>query len=81
MANTPARPPSRRLDVDFFPGQPDLASFPVTDWAWALGAAATAATALADYGDPAGALGLRSVLAGLGLVLAALAESGVPAGR
>ncbi len=31
-AGIPARPPSRRLDVDFFPGQPDLASFPVSDW-------------------------------------------------
>lgn len=103
-AGPPAWPPSRRLDVDFLPGRPDLASFPVSDWAWALGIAArTKPTALADYGDPAGVPGLRSVLAsylrrvravsasagqivvcagftqGIGLVLAALAESGVSA--
>ncbi len=31
----PLRAPARP-EIDFFPGVPDLASFPVRDWAWAV---------------------------------------------
>lgn len=64
---TAAIPPLRapeRPEIDFFPGVPDLSSFPVRDWAWALGEAARQApTALAGYADPAGNDRLRTVVA------------------
>ena len=43
---------------------PDLSSFPVRDWLWALREAArTAPTDAFDYGDPRGSAALREVLA------------------
>jgi GntR family transcriptional regulator/MocR family aminotransferase len=60
-APTPHRP---RLDVDFEYGLPELSSFPVRDWLWAMGVAARSATTL-DLGDEPGlgADALREVLA------------------
>ncbi len=65
-----ASPPTRRTPapaepmIDFRPGVPDLRSFPVRDWMWALGEAArTATTAAAGYGDPHGDVELRAVVA------------------
>src|SRR6478735_1396399 len=57
-----AAPP--RFDVDFEYGVPDLRSFPMRDWLWAMGVAGRTATA-ADLGDEAGAgaTQLREVLA------------------
>jgi GntR family transcriptional regulator/MocR family aminotransferase len=53
-----------RLRVDFRSGVPDLASFPRSDWLWALRESSRAApTASFDYGDPRGSLVLREVLA------------------
>jgi GntR family transcriptional regulator / MocR family aminotransferase len=50
--------------VDFRPGIPDLASFPLRDWLWAVGQAARSApTAAMGYGDASGATALREVLA------------------
>ncbi|MBW8483756.1 MocR-like pyridoxine biosynthesis transcription factor PdxR [Actinomadura parmotrematis] len=66
----PARPapparPSPPLVADFRPGVPDLASFPMADWLWALREAGRAIpTADLDYGDPRGSAALRTVLAG-----------------
>ncbi|MFZ0214557.1 MAG: PLP-dependent aminotransferase family protein, partial [Candidatus Dormiibacterota bacterium] len=52
------------LAVDFRPGLPDLASFPVHDWVWAMGKAAREAPASAmGYTDPRGSQTLRAVLA------------------
>ena len=57
-----APPPSPTLD--FRPGVPDLSSFPLHDWLWAVGHAARAApTTAIGYGDPRGAMALRTVLA------------------
>jgi GntR family transcriptional regulator/MocR family aminotransferase len=57
-----ASPPP--LAVDFRPGVPDLTSFPLHDWLWALGSAARGApTAAMGYGDGRGAAALREVLA------------------
>lgn len=57
-----AVPPSHTLD--FRPGVPDLSSFPLHDWLWAVGRAARAApTTAIGYGDPRGATTLRTVLA------------------
>src|SRR5271170_7777054 len=54
-----------RLIADFRPSVPDLASFPRSDWAWAMREACRAiATADLDYGDSRGAGALREVLAG-----------------
>ena len=54
----------RRPEIDFFPGVPDLSSFPVRDWAWAVAEAGRQApTALAGYADPAGNERLRTVIA------------------
>jgi GntR family transcriptional regulator / MocR family aminotransferase len=54
-----------RLIADFRPSVPDLASFPRSDWAWAMREACRAiATADLDYGDARGAGALRDVLAG-----------------
>jgi GntR family transcriptional regulator/MocR family aminotransferase len=60
----PLRPSRPRFDVDFEYGVPDLRSFPMRDWLWAMGVAARTATA-ADLGDEhgAGAHQLRWVLA------------------
>lgn len=63
---TAAEPPSppRRFDIDFRSGVPDLTTFPMRDWLWALGEAGRQAPSAAmGYGDPRGAGGLRSVLA------------------
>lgn len=52
------------LAIDFRPGVPDLTSFPLDDWLWAMGRAARQApTAAMDYGDSRGAGTLREVLA------------------
>jgi GntR family transcriptional regulator/MocR family aminotransferase len=57
-----AAPP--RLAVDFRSGVPDLSSFPVREWLWALREAArTAPTEAFGYGDPRGSAALREVLA------------------
>ena len=48
-----ARP---RLEIDFEYGVPDLASFPMRDWAWAFGVAGRTAT-VDDLGDEHGAGG------------------------
>jgi GntR family transcriptional regulator / MocR family aminotransferase len=57
-----AAPP--RLAVDFRSGVPDLSSFPVREWLWALREAAhTAPTDAFGYGDPRGSAALREVLA------------------
>ena len=58
-------PPTRpRYDVDFEYGVPDMRSFPMRDWLWAMGVAGRTATA-ADLGDElgAGSAQLRAVLA------------------
>src|SRR5918993_283076 len=53
-----------RLMVDFRPGVPDLASFPVQDWLRSVGEAARGAGSdLFGYGDPHGDHALRSELA------------------
>jgi GntR family transcriptional regulator / MocR family aminotransferase len=52
------------LAVDFRPGVPDLTSFPVHDWLWAVGRAVREApTAAMGYSDSRGAAALREVLA------------------
>jgi GntR family transcriptional regulator / MocR family aminotransferase len=60
-----ARPvPAARLEVDFRYGVPDLTSFPMRDWLWAVNEAGRhAPTATVDYGDPRGLQTLREVLA------------------
>jgi GntR family transcriptional regulator / MocR family aminotransferase len=59
------RPVPAGLIADFRPAVPDLASFPRTDWAWAMREACrSVATADLDYGDPRGSTVLRQVLAG-----------------
>ena len=56
--------PGGRLSVDFAAGVPDLASFPRTDWAWAVREACREApNAAFNYGDPRGSQELRDVLA------------------
>lgn len=69
----PAGPP---LIADFRAGVPDLASFPRSDWVWAMrSVCGSVANADLDYGDPRGHLLLRRVLAGyLGRVRAAAAD-------
>lgn len=50
--------------IDFRPGLPDLTSFPLRDWLWAVGRAGrTLPTAAMGYGDPRGSTALRGVLA------------------
>lgn len=77
-AAVPPVPPATapRLIADFRPGTPDLASFPRTDWAWAMReACGHIASADLGYGDPRGSIALRDVLAAyLGRVRAADAE-------
>ena len=53
-----------RLVADFLPAVPDLASFPRSDWAWAMREACREIpTADLYYGDPRGSQVLRQVLA------------------
>lgn len=60
----PYRRPLRRLDHDFRPGRPDLASFPRTEWSRAVKRALNAAPFEAfGYSDPQGRLELRNALA------------------
>jgi GntR family transcriptional regulator/MocR family aminotransferase len=78
-ASSPAlRPVPPPLIADFQPSLPDLASFPRTDWAWAVRQACTEAPATdLGYGDPHGSPVLREVLAGyLRRVRAAAASPG-----
>ncbi|MFH8368266.1 PLP-dependent aminotransferase family protein [Streptomyces sp. NPDC018031] len=66
-ASVAARPRAvaSRLLADFRFGVPDLRSFPVQDWVWAVREAARGMrTEEFDYGDPRGAGTLREVLAG-----------------
>ncbi|MEP6649753.1 MAG: PLP-dependent aminotransferase family protein [Lapillicoccus sp.] len=58
------RPIGPRFEIDFEYGVPDLRSFPMRDWLWAMGVAGRTATA-ADLGDEhgTGATQLREVLA------------------
>ncbi|WP_030796117.1 PLP-dependent aminotransferase family protein [Streptomyces sp. NRRL S-337] len=61
----PSRPEPPRLLADFRWGVPDLRSFPLGDWLWAMREAGrTLPTAALDYGDPRGSAVLRDVLAG-----------------
>ncbi|CAM5290716.1 MocR-like pyridoxine biosynthesis transcription factor PdxR [Streptomyces aurantiogriseus] len=66
----PQDPAKRRaaepeLLADFQSGVPDLRSFPVTDWLWAMREAARVTPASAfSYGDARGSAALREVLAG-----------------
>jgi GntR family transcriptional regulator / MocR family aminotransferase len=68
-APAPRRPPrpaasAPRPAVDFRPGVPDLNSFPVRDWLWAMTEAGRRVPAAAmDYGDPRGSAELRQVVA------------------
>ena len=57
-------PASRRYAVDFEYGIPDVASFSIRDWSWALGVGARTAT-IGDFGDELGAgnVRLREVVA------------------
>jgi GntR family transcriptional regulator/MocR family aminotransferase len=65
-----------RLKVDFRLGWPDIASFPRSDWLWAMREVSrTAPAEELGYGDPRGSLRLREVLAGyLRRVRGAVAE-------
>ncbi|MEV0838655.1 PLP-dependent aminotransferase family protein [Actinocatenispora sera] len=77
-AAAPAPPaPAPTLIADFRSGVPDLRSFPMADWMWALREAGRAVpTAGLDYGDPRGTVRLREVLAGyLRRVRAAAADA------
>jgi GntR family transcriptional regulator / MocR family aminotransferase len=61
----PRAAPAPRLIADFRSGVPDLASFPRSDWVWAMREACReVATADLDYGDPRGSRALREVVAG-----------------
>jgi GntR family transcriptional regulator/MocR family aminotransferase len=61
-ADRPVPPP--RLAVDFRPGVPDLTSFPMRDWLWAIVEAGRGMpTAALGYGDARGSRELREVLA------------------
>ncbi|BDM69486.1 GntR family transcriptional regulator [Streptomyces nigrescens] len=61
----PSHPEPPRLLADFRWGVPDLRSFPLGDWLWAMREAGrTLPTAELDYGDPRGSAVLRDVLAG-----------------
>lgn len=63
-AARPEPAPAPRLDVDFAYGIPDLGSFPMRDWLWALGEAGRT-TSIAGLGDEVegGSPELRRVLA------------------
>jgi GntR family transcriptional regulator/MocR family aminotransferase len=58
-------PVSRSLmSIDFAPGRPDLHSFPMRDWLWALGEAGRSASSTdVGYGDPRGLTRPRQVIA------------------
>jgi GntR family transcriptional regulator/MocR family aminotransferase len=65
LARAPRPAASPRLIADFRSGVPDLASFPRSDWVWAMREACReVATAELDYGDPRGSGALREVVAG-----------------
>ncbi|MFC5031635.1 PLP-dependent aminotransferase family protein [Streptomyces sp. DSM 41987] len=72
----PPQPAAPRLLADFRSGVPDLSSFPLSDWLWAVREAGRAMpTDALDYGDPRGPSQPREVLAGyLRRVRAAAAE-------
>jgi GntR family transcriptional regulator/MocR family aminotransferase len=60
-----AEPASRRARFDFFPGYPDLASFPRRPWLRAMREVLSVAPDLdLGYPDPRGAIELRRALAG-----------------
>jgi GntR family transcriptional regulator/MocR family aminotransferase len=64
VASPAKRRTQRRLDHDFRPGHPDLASFPRTEWSRAVKRALDAAPSEAfGYTDPHGRPELRSALA------------------
>ncbi|MGD1056900.1 MAG: PLP-dependent aminotransferase family protein [Solirubrobacteraceae bacterium] len=65
VASAPtAEPPSRALNFDFFPGNPDLATFPRQAWLRALRATLRSAPDRAfGYPHPRGAVELRRALA------------------
>jgi len=64
VATPPRRRPSRRLDHDLRPGQPDLSSFPRAEWSRAVKRALDAAPSDAfGYTDPYGRPELRRALA------------------
>jgi GntR family transcriptional regulator/MocR family aminotransferase len=64
VATSPKRQAPRRLDHDLRPGQPDLSSFPRTDWSRAVKRALNAAPVEAfGYADPHGRPELRDALA------------------
>ncbi|MDR3033319.1 MAG: PLP-dependent aminotransferase family protein [Kitasatospora sp.] len=60
-----APPPAPRLIADFRTGVPDLGSFPLADWLWAMREAGRVLpTDALDYSEPRGAPALREVVAG-----------------
>ncbi|MDX3075466.1 PLP-dependent aminotransferase family protein [Streptomyces sp. MI02-7b] len=64
-APAPEPPPVPRLIADFRSGVPDLGSFPLADWLWAMREAGNSLpTAALGYGEPRGAPALREVVAG-----------------
>jgi GntR family transcriptional regulator/MocR family aminotransferase len=64
LAIPPQPKSTARLMADFRAGVPDLASFPRSDWAWAVNEICREApTAIFDYADPRGSRELREVLA------------------
>ncbi|MFJ5213717.1 GntR family transcriptional regulator [Streptomyces sp. NPDC088354] len=64
-APAPEPPPVPRLIADFRSGVPDLGSFPLADWLWAMREAGRSLpTAALGYGEPRGAPALREVVAG-----------------
>ncbi|WP_369249370.1 PLP-dependent aminotransferase family protein [Streptomyces sp. R41] len=64
-APTSAHPAAPRLIADFRHGVPDLGSFPLADWLWAMREAGRAMpTSEFDYGDPQGNSALREVMSG-----------------
>ena len=75
-ARRPTGPAAARMEIDFRPALPDLASFPRSDWARTVAEICrTTPTASFDYGDPRGAQALRNVLASyLGRVRGAAAD-------
>jgi GntR family transcriptional regulator / MocR family aminotransferase len=75
-APPPREPAPARMEIDFLPAVPDLASFPRSEWARTVAEVCrTAPTASFDYGDPQGVQTLRAVLASyLGRVRGAAAD-------
>jgi GntR family transcriptional regulator/MocR family aminotransferase len=63
-APPPPAPAAPVPSVDFRSGVPDIASFPMRDWMWAIGEAGrTAPLSAPGYGEPAGRPELRAVVA------------------